>query len=135
MGAVTSLSTFPNFAVYFVTAMVLTALFLFLYGNLTPHREVRLIREGNRAAAIALIGSLLGFVIPLASVIHHSAVLLDVVIWGVIALAVQIGGFFVARMVLPHLSEAIDDGSVSDAIFLGGLSLALGILVAACMAG
>jgi len=30
---------------------------------------------------------------------------------------------------------AIADGNVSDAIFLGGLSLSLGILDAACMAG
>jgi len=41
----------------------------------------------------------------------------------------------VARVVLPHLPQAIEQGSVSDAIFLAGLSLALGILSAACMAG
>ena len=135
MGVATSLSTFPNFVVYFVTAIVLTAIFLILYVNLTPHREIRLIRNGNTAAAIALIGVLLGFVMPLASVIGHSAVLLDVVVWGVVALAVQIGGFMVARIVLPHLPEAIERGSISDAIFLGGLSLSLGMLDAACMAG
>jgi putative membrane protein len=135
MGVATSLSTFPNFAVYFVTAAVLTAVFLVLYANLTPHREVRLIREGNVAAAVALIGGLLGFVVPLASVIAHSAGLIDVVSWGVVALAVQIGGFIAARLVLPHLPRAIADGNVSDAIFLGGLSLSLGILDAACMAG
>ena len=106
-----------------------------LYANLTPQRDIRLIRDGNIAAAIALIGGLLGFVIPLASVVAHSAVLIDVVIWGVIALAIQIGGFLVARIVLPHLPKAIENGNVSDAIFLGGLSLSLGILDAACMAG
>jgi putative membrane protein len=115
--------------------VVLTAVFLVLYANLTPHREFRLIRDGNSAAAIALIGGLLGFVIPLASVIAHSAHLLDVVVWGVIAMAVQIGGFIAARMVLPHLPQAIESGNVSDAIFLGGLSVSLGILDAACMAG
>jgi putative membrane protein len=135
MGVATSLSTFPNFALYFVTAAVLTAVFLALYTNLTPHREIRLVREGNIAAAVALVGGLLGFVIPLASVISHSVVLIDVVIWGVIALAVQIAGFLVARLVLPHLPQAIENGNISDAIFLAGLSLALGILDAACMAG
>src|ERR1700722_524975 len=135
MGVATSLSTFPNFAVYFVTAAVLTAVFLVLYANLTPHREIRLIREGNVSAAVALIGGLLGFVVPLASVIAHSAGLIDVVSWGVVALAVQIGGVIAARLVLPHLPRAIADGNVSDAIFLGGLSLSLGILDAACMAG
>jgi putative membrane protein len=135
VGVASSLSTFPNFLVYFISATVLTAVFLVLYGNLTPQRDIRLIREGNIAAAIALIGGLLGFVIPLASVIAHSAVLLDVVVWGVIALAVQICGFIAARLVLPHLPQAIANGNVSDAIFLGGLSLSLGILDAACMAG
>ena len=135
MGVVNSLSTFPNFAIYFVSAVVLTAVFLVLYTGLTPHREIRLIREGNIAAAVAVAGGLLGFVIPLASVIAHSASLVDVAIWGVIALVVQIAGFMVARLVLPHLPQAIEDGSVSDAIFLAGLSLALGILDAACMAG
>lgn len=135
MGVATSLSTFPNFLAYFVTAVVLTAVFVVLYANLTPHREIRLIREGNSAAAIALTGGLLGFVIPLASVISHSAVLTDVVIWGIVALVVQVGGFLVARLVLPHLPQAIEGGNVSDAIFLGGLSLSLGILDAACMAG
>ncbi|HVH81891.1 MAG TPA: DUF350 domain-containing protein, partial [Stellaceae bacterium] len=96
---------------------------------------LRLIRDGNSAAAIALIGGLIGFVIPLASVIAHSVSLIDMVIWGVIALAVQIGGFLATRLVLPHLPQAIENGNVSDAIFLGGLSVSLGILVAACMAG
>ena len=135
MSTAGSLSTFPNFLVYFAAAIALTALFLVLYTNLTPYRELRLIRAGNNAAAIALIGGLLGFVIPLASVIAHSVSLLDMVIWGVIALAVQIGGFLVTRLVLPHLPQAIESGNVSDAIFLGGLSVSLGILVAACMAG
>jgi putative membrane protein len=135
VGIANSLSTFPNFFVYFISATVLTAVFLVLYANLTPQRDIRLIREGNIAAAIALIGGLLGFVIPLASVIAHSAVLIDVAIWGVVALAIQIGGFIVARLVLPHLPQAIANGNVSDAIFLGGLSLSLGILDAACMAG
>jgi putative membrane protein len=135
MGVATSLSTFPNFLLYFVTAVVLTAVFLILYTNLTPHREIRLIREGNVAAAVAAVGGLLGFVIPLASVIAHSAVLIDVIVWGIVALAVQIGGFFIARLVLPHLPQAIENGNLSDAIFLGGLSLALGVLDAACMAG
>ena len=135
VGIASSLSTFPSFAVYFISAVVLTALFLVLYTNLTPHREIALIRDGSIAAAIALVGGLLGFVIPLASVIAHSAGLVDVVIWGVIALLIQIGGFMVARLVLPHLPQAIEQGSVSDAIFLAGLSLALGILDAACMAG
>ncbi len=85
-----TLSTFPSFVVYFSLGGLLTALFVLLYAELTPHREITLIRDGNSAAAIALVGALLGFVVPLASVIAHSAALIDVVAWGVIALIVQL---------------------------------------------
>jgi len=130
-----TLSTFPNFLAYFAVGAVLIALFVVLYVNLTPQQEIRLIRGGNAAAATALVGSLIGFVMPLASVIRHSAGLIDLVVWGIIALVVQLGGFLVARVVLPKLPEAIEKGHIADAIFLAGLSLALGVLNAACMAG
>jgi putative membrane protein len=134
-GLGSTLATFPNFVVYFVVGGVLTALFVGLYANLTPQRDIALIRGGNSAAAVALVGALLGFEVPLASIIAHSAALVDLAVWGIVALVVQLGGFLVARMVLPHLPQAIEDGNIADAVFLAGLSLALGILDAACMAG
>jgi len=130
-----TLATLPNFIAYFVFGAALVALFLVIYTSLTTHRELALIRAGNTAAAVVLSGALLGFVIPLASVIAHSATIVDVVVWGIIALVVQMVGFLTARMVLPHLPQAIAAGNLADAIFLAGLSLALGILDAACMSG
>ncbi len=134
-GLGSTLSTFPNFLTYFVIGGVLTALFVFLYANTTPHRDIALIRAGNSAAAIGLVGGLLGFVVPLASVIAHSAGILELVVWGSVALAVQLGGFFVTRLILPRLPQAIEDGNIAVAILLAGISLSLGILDAACMAG
>jgi putative membrane protein len=134
-GAGNTLSTFPSFIAYFVLGAVLIALFVALYISLTPYREMALIRAGNRAAATTLSGSIIGFVLPLASVIAHSASLVDVVVWGVVALMVQLGGFVAARMLLPGLPRAIEEGNVAYAIFVAGLALALGILDAACMAG
>ena len=130
-----TLATFPNFVAYFVVGAGLTALFVLCYSRLTPHREIVLIREGNSAAAVALVGGLWGFVLPLASVIAHSAALVEVVVWGAIALVVQLGGFLVMQRVLPHLPQAIEAGNVADAAFLAGLSVGLGVLDAACMAG
>ena len=51
------------------------------------------------------------------------------------ALVVQLAGFLLARMLLPHLPQAIADGNIAGAVLLAGISLALGILTAACMAG
>jgi putative membrane protein len=130
-----TLSTFPNFVAYFAVGGILTALFVALYSNLTPQREIALIRSGNNAAAIGLSSALVGFVIPLASVIAHSARIVDVVVWGIVALAVQLGGFIVTRLVLPGLPQSIEAGNVASATLLAGISLSLGVLDAACMAG
>jgi putative membrane protein len=130
-----TLATFPNFVAYFAVGGALTALFVALYSNLTPHREIALIRAGNVAAAIALSSALVGFVIPLASVIAHSAGIIDLAVWGTVALAVQIGGFIVTRLVLPGLPQAIEAGNTANATLLAGISLSLGILNAACMTG
>lgn len=130
-----SLLTLPSFLAYFIGGAALIASFILIYINVTPHREFSLIRSGNIAAAIGMAGAVLGFVIPLASVIAHSARFVDVVVWGVIALMVQLGGYFCSRLVLPSLAHSIAKGQVAEAIFLASLSLSLGILTAACMAG
>jgi len=78
---------------------------------------------------------LLGFVVPLASVIAHSARILDLILWGVVALMIQVAGFVVARAIFPGLPDAIVEGQISEAVFLAGLSVALGIIDAACMVG
>jgi len=106
-----------------------------LYSRLTPEQEIALIRSGNIAAAIALTGALFGFVVPLASVIAHSARMLDLILWGAVALLIQLAGFLVAQAMFPGLPKAIVEGQISEAVFLAGLSLALGIIDAACMAG
>jgi putative membrane protein len=130
-----TLSTFPNFVAYFAVGGALTALFVALYSNMTPHREIALIRAGNVAAAIALTGALVGFVIPLASVVAHSAGIIDLAVWGTVALAVQLSGFIVTRLVLPGLPHSIEAGNIASATLLAGISLSLGLLNAACMTG
>ena len=130
-----SLSTLPSFLLYFVASVILTLIFGIVYTYVTPHREIILIRSGNVSASIVLTGALLGFVIPLASVIANSAKFFDMIVWGAIALIVQIAGFFSTHILFPRLSDAIVKEQLSEAIFLAGLSLALGILTAACMVG
>ena len=127
------LETLANFGAYFATSLVLTAAFLLLYTWVTPYREAALIATGNRAAAITLGGAGLGFVLPLASAIAHSVDLLDMVMWGVVALIVQLLVYALARLLAPQLVPAINDDRVSVAIALAALSIGVGMLNAACM--
>lgn len=128
-----SLAGLGSFLGYFSAAVVLLVIFTLVYSWVTPYREFRLIREGKTAPAVSFIGAMLGFVAPLASVISHSVALLDMLAWAVVALVVQIVVFLVLRLLFAGLCREIAADRLPAAILLGGLSLAVGILNAACM--
>ena len=128
-----SLSGLTSFLVHFVAAIVLMALFTVIYVRVTPYPEFRLIREGKTAPAISFSGALLGFVIPLASAIVSSVSFLDMVIWAGVALVVQILVFLVLRGIFGELCHDIAENMTAPAILLAVLSLAAGLLSAACL--
>ena len=116
-----SLDAIQSFLAYLVTATALTLIYIFVYIWVTPHPE------------IAFAGSLVGFSLPLASVIAHSVALTDCVIWGLIAILVQVFIFFLVRLPIRGISERIEKGETSSGLWLGAASLAGGLLNAACM--
>src|SRR4030095_14959401 len=128
-----SFAGFDDFLVYLGVALVLLALFVAIYIRITPYREVQLIREGDMAAFFSLSGALLGFIVPLASAVQHSVSLLDMAIWGVIALLVQIAAFVVVKILIPSITQGIPANNGAQGFFLGSLSLGVGLLNAACM--
>ncbi|HYC48914.1 MAG TPA: DUF350 domain-containing protein [Burkholderiales bacterium] len=124
----------PAFLLYLVTSFALLALFVSIYISITPYRELTLVREGNAAAAASLSGAILGFVIPLAHAVIQAVSLADMALWALLALVVQLLVFFVMTRLVPGLASDIPAGRVAPGILLGALSLATGILNAACMA-
>lgn len=127
------LHTLPNFAVYLATAIVLFGLFASLYIRLTPYAEIRLIRQGNLSASTALVGALLGFALPLASAIANSVNLRDMLLWGVIAMLVQALVYLGIARLVPELKEGIANNTQAHGVLLGGCSLCVGLINAACM--
>jgi putative membrane protein len=128
-----SLQGLDEFLVYFGLCIGFVVLFLWVYIHITPYREIALIRDGNSAAAASLSGTLVGFVLPLASAVEHSVNPYDLAIWATIALAVQLLVYLAARLVLPDLARDIPAGKVASGVFLGALSVGAGILNAASM--
>jgi len=128
-----SFAGIDSFLIYLTVSVIYLAVFVVLYIRVTPYREIELIRGGNMAAAFSLSGSILGFVVPLAAAIQHSVSLVDMAIWGLIAMLVQIAAFVVARMLIPSIGEDIPANKTSAGFFLGALSLGVGLLNAACM--
>jgi len=128
-----SLAGLPAFLVYFCTGIIAVMLYLFVYMRVTAHDEFALIRDDCAPASLALGLSLLGFVLPVASAIVHSANVVDCLIWAVIALIVQIAVYYILRIPVPKLSERIEAGEMAPALWLGLASLAAGVLNAASM--
>ncbi len=129
-----SLAGLPAFIAYFATAIALCVLYIVIYTRITPHDEYDLIlHEHNASAALALGMSLMGFAIPLASAILHSVNIFDCIVWGIVALIVQIIAYYLARLAHPDISDAIRHNALASALWLGSVSIAAGLLSAACM--
>jgi putative membrane protein len=128
-----SLAGLPAFLLYFSLAMALLGLFIAVYVAVTPYKELTLIREGNAAAAISLGGAVVGFVLPLARAVTQSVSALDLVVWGLVALVVQVVVFFVVGKLLPRFVEAIKEGRIAGAVLLAALAIGVGLLNAAAM--
>ena len=128
-----TISGLPYFLLYFGIAVALVALYLFVYALVTAHNEFALIRQNVLSAALSLGLSLIGFALPLSSAIVHARSVVDLILWGLVAIAVQIVIYWLVRLVVPNLSERIASGEMSAALFLGSASLAGGIINAASM--
>jgi len=127
------LAGLPAFLAYFVTAAALTLVYVLIYTRATRHDEIALIKDNVTAAAVAFSGSLIGFVLPLASAVSHSVDLIDCMLWGLIALIVQLAAYFVVRLMMPRISERIEAGELAAGFWLAAASLSAGILNAASM--
>jgi putative membrane protein len=123
-----------SFALAFVAAGGFTLIFKAVYQVITPHNEGALIRQGNIAAAIALGGAVIGYVIPLTSALAHTESLPEFVVWALLAGVFQISAFWIVRqLAFRDLSARIEAGDVATALYLLMISLAVGLLNAACM--
>jgi len=121
------------FAAYFFIGLAMINCFMFIYTRITPHNEWQLIKDNNSAAAVTLSGAIIGYVIPLASAAVNSVSIVDYLIWGAIALVVQLIIYGGVLMYMPKLSEKIINRNLAAGIFMGAASIAGGILNAACM--
>ncbi|WP_426051340.1 DUF350 domain-containing protein [Brevundimonas sp. SL161] len=122
------------FVIAFAAAGVFTVAFKLIYQWITPYHERTLIRDGNPAAAIALGGALIGYVLPLASALSHTVSLMEFAAWATLAGIIQILAFVVvSKLAFKNLATRIEAGEIAAAIYLASISICVGLLNAACM--
>jgi len=120
----------PVLALHLVTSFAMLIAGMGVYMWMTPYEDIRLVREGNTAAAVALGGAFLGLAIPLAGSLAGSVTSLDILLWGVITVVVQLICFKVVDLVLRGLPKRIAAGEMAAAIFLAFVKVSAGAIVA-----
>ncbi|EWY39599.1 membrane protein [Skermanella stibiiresistens SB22] len=125
----------PILLLHFVVTLLLLALGVTCYTAITPFNERNLVRGGNIAAGIVYGGTIIAFAIPLGATLVTSFVLLDIVIWGLIALVLQLAAFGIATLMFRDMRPMIEGGNVAAALTLAGIQIGIGILNAGAMAG
>jgi putative membrane protein len=125
----------PVLAVQFAAALALLALGVACYMALTPFHEARLVRAGNPAGGIVLMGAVVALAIPLAATLATSLVTLDILVWGVVALALQLVAFLIAAVLFRGLRQMIEAGNIAAACVVVGIQIAVALLNAGAMAG
>ncbi|WPZ34340.1 DUF350 domain-containing protein [Thalassobaculum sp. OXR-137] len=129
------LSGLPYLILHLVVTLAMLAVGAWLYEKITPIRELDLIKSGNVAAAVSYSGALLGMAIPLAVCMAASVSVLDIVVWGVVALALQLAVVRLVEAVLGGLWHRIEANQIGAAILVAAVKLSVAVINAAAVSG
>lgn len=126
-------SGLPFLISHFIISVGIFLIGLWIYTIVTPMNELELIRGGNIAASISLFGACIGISIPLSICLASSINVIDILVWGSIAVILQLVCFKVVDLLLNDLSQRIIDGEVGVAIVLVSFKISIAILNAAAL--
>lgn len=129
------LSGFPVLISHFSATLLIFLIAAVVYVLITPHREFKLIKEGNVSAAVSLGGVLLGLAIPLAVCLAGSINVFDIMIWGALTLSLQLLVYFAIDFFLKGISKSIEEDKLASALFLVSVKLSISLINAASITG
>lgn len=127
---------FPQLIFYLVMATAIYLAAVFVYIQLTPHKEIELVQSGNTAAAIHLSALIVSMALPVAACSINKFSLFDVGIWTSFSLILQL---FLFRMtdyiIFRGMSERIEHNEVAPTLVLASFKLAGSLILAFAIAG
>lgn len=125
----------PYLVLHLVVTLLMLAAGAWIYEKVTPVRELELVRAGNTAAAVSYSGALLGLAIPLAACMAASVNVLDIVVWGCVALFLQLAVVRFLEALLGGLWHRIESNEVGPAILVAAVKLSVAVINAAAVSG
>ena len=124
---------------FLISHLFMTLCLLFIgitsYIFLTPIKELKLIKDGNLSASISFSGALLGIGIPLASSLSVSNSILEIIIWGLTAIVLQLLCFKITDTFLKDLSKRIEDNQLATSILLFSIKISVSLINSAAIIG
>ncbi|MDR7073585.1 DUF350 domain-containing protein [Fictibacillus barbaricus] len=129
------MNLFLNFTLYAATGLALLFAGFVVFELTTKTKELKLISNGNTAAALSLGGRLFGLSFVIGSSIANSLSLIDLLIWGTVGIAAQIIALFAAEhlAIRSSISQAIDADNKAVGLLVMFLSLSVGWVIAQCL--
>ena len=124
-------AAFPHFLMSTGAAGLMLLLASTVYVLLTPWKELSLVRSGNTAAGVALGGGIAGLAIPIASTLASSMSLPGLLIWGAVALLMQLITYRVVDLVLRDIPGRIANDEIGAATVLLAAKLSAAFILAA----
>jgi putative membrane protein len=126
-------SGLPILLLQFVICVVLLVAGVAVYTRVTPFHERELLRKGNVAASTVFSGAVVALAIPLAALLATSDAILDIVIWGIVAILLQLVTVLIASHLMRGMRGMIEEGKVAAALPIVAAQLAIALLNAAAM--
>ena len=123
-------AAFPRFLMSTGAAGLMLLVASTVYILLTPWKELSLVRAGNTSAGIALSAAIIGLAIPISSTLASSMTLEGLMIWGAIALLMQLITYRVVDLILRDIPRRIADDEIGAATLLAAAKLSTAMILA-----
>ena len=128
-------SGLPFFFSHFLLTVAILLIGILIYNFITPHDETKLIQKGNVAAALSSLGAWIGIAMPLAFCMATSLGFYDILLWGSVAVIIQVTAFLILDKFLRNLSKRIEKGEVASGIFVFGVKISIAMINSAAISG
>ncbi|RAN36522.1 DUF350 domain-containing protein [Hyphomonas pacifica] len=122
---------FPRFLLWTGAAGIMLVIASTIYVLLTPWKELALVKQGNSSAGLALAGAIAGLAIPIASCLASSVTLMDLAIWGIVSLLIQLIVYRLVDVILTDIPKRIEQEEAGAAIVLIAAKLSSALILAA----
>ena len=125
----------PFLISHFVTSVIVFLIGIIIYLFITPMKEIALIRKKNTAAAISFSGALIGLALPLSSSLSASGSIYEIIVWGFVAIVIQLFCFKAVDILINDLPKRNENGEVSSSILLFSIKISVALLNSAVISG